>query len=312
MFSFDQTSYTFNGKEIEKEDFTINFIQKLKDLTIVSPQVTVDIKDPLDVVGGLDSFNVTKTSREREFMKVANIIRQYFNEFADEYNAESTSETLLFTVDGDIVISAQATVPEEKENGSIETSSKPTVNDEYPEFTPSIPSLNNKQYNEFIKLCNETVSFLEDYGEIGQKREWMLSKTDANNVAKVVFAPLRAWDYVGPECKMTSEDYKLLKSNLVQISIDNACAKLGEHSWNGIFERIKSLKTKWVKFTGTNNSFVAKIKTTVLDKKSKEKLGTVMLTLSITVDTYSDVVADLYKGFLPVFKSNISYNIIAR
>lgn len=312
MFSFSQSSFKINGKEVDENNFSSLLIDELKTLTLNSQQVTVVIEDPAKILDNTDKIILTKSSREREFLKVSSVVRRYISELADDYNAESTNETVLFTVDGDTVISAESSVPEETNEPEKQIKNRVVdVTDEYPEVSPNIPTLNNKQYNEFINLCNETVSFLEDYGEIGQKREWMLSKTDANNVAKVIFAPIRAWDYVGPECKMTKEDFELIKSNLVQISKDNSCAKLGEHSWGAVFERIKTLKTKWVKFNHTGSSFVAKIKTKVIDKKSKEPIGIIIVTLSVTVQPNA-IIPNETKGFLQVLDSNISYNIIAR
>lgn len=310
MFSFDQTTYKLNGKELEKDEFVNNFVNKIKDVTSLAPQLKFDVDDPLNILNNTDSFILTKNSRERDFARVSGIIRQYLNEFADDYNAETTQNTISFTVDDDCVLYGYSEELPKKDDVVTQKATKPDIKDEYPEIEPNIPSLSNKQYNEFIKLCNETVSFLSDYGEIGQKREFMLTKNDTNNVAKVVFAPMRAWDYVGTECKMTEDDFNLLKSNLVQLNVENGCARLGSIGWNYVFERMKSLKTKNIKFSGNENNFVSKIKTTVLNKKTKSKLGTIILTLSISVN--KNVISNEEKGMLPVLDSYISYNIIAR
>lgn len=306
-FSITEPEYYINNVECSEDKFIPECLKQLRELISVSDSVDCEASEGVD-----NLFTMNKSSGFRSFRNVENLLTNVIEELYERYDLvvnKNSDLSVIVTNDGEEVTVFKAkgnVVVQQTSDNQSQKIDVGTVED----LDVNIPVLTNKAYNSFVNLCNETQQFLVDYSEIGQKTSWSLKKTDVNAVAKAVFSPIRSWDSVGDVCKMKKEEFDLLKSNLVQFSVDNACAKLSEYKWSEIFDWLKDRKTNCIKFSQTNDSFIAKIRTNVIDSK-KNRLGTIIVTTSIVVDE-SRTIPDTTKGRLQVHPSNISFNIIAR
>lgn len=304
LFELNISTFFLNERSIDEKEFIPTAIKQIKSLTASNDSVDVTFNDKTKKFDRLSPFS--------DYKLIEKALKEFVEENYTEYDITSDKNTVnvyaLDDDDNDIVflnaIGQAREIQQNNQDSIVQT-------DDVVDVDAHIPTLTNKSYTSFVDLCSEAREFLNDYGEIGKLRTWMLKKTNVNAIAKAIFAPIKAWDYVGVECKMTQEDFNAIKTNLVQYSIDNACVSLGEFSWNDVFDWIRERKTNAVKCTGSGDNFVAKIRTTVFDKKTKQKLGIIIATLSIVVDRMHQV-QDLQRGNLPVLESNISFNLIAR
>lgn len=296
--------YYINDKDVSEEVFISETMKEINKLVTKYDVVHVKLKN--------DDIDLTKTSSFKEKNTIKKQIQDFIDKTYLEYDTKTeNNELLVYAYD-------------RNENGikllecTAEMIQRPKVDDDQSvkfdygnieDKDAIIPTLSHKTYSSFVALCNETKDFLYDYAEIGKKNKDELNKNNINAIGKAIFAPIKAWDSVGTECKMKKEDFELLKANLVQYSIENACVDLGSYSWKDVFAWMADRKTKSINSNSSNNMFVAKIKTKVIDSK-KQKLGTIIVILSIFVDESS--YEQEKRGELNVLTSNISFNVIAR
>lgn len=299
---FDISSYFINDKDVSDKEFVDTVLSKLKNLITRNDSVEVTVDN--------EKLNLTKSSSFRDHKAISNKINDFIDIYPEYSLEDGTNGFDVYAIDNDDNSLDLMNVIGKKSEVVNSTDSSIVDVEDVVDVTALIPTLTNKSYNAFIDICMTTKDFLSDYKEIGQLHSFLFKKTTVNSIAKAIFAPIKAWDYVGAECKMKKEEFDLLKSNLVQFSEDDVCVDLGSYSWIDVFNWMKERRTVATKFIVKNNSFVAKIKTNVIDVKTKQSIGKIIVTLSVVVD--ESVKLNKKIGELSCYKSNISINMIAR
>lgn len=313
FISYVESEFYVNKKEVDDVEFSSSITKGIQKLQSTAP---VDVT--FDKNGEIVTISLFKERGSSKLNEIRKLLNSYIDLNYDKYEAE-IDNTSVFVSCISYVSDVEETIlnAEQQEVSDVVSSfTKPDVEDVEELESTLLPTLSNKAYISFEKTCEAVDEFLYDYQGVAHLWRETIKQSDLNKVASAIIAPVQCWDKLGGAIKMTKEDFLMLKRNLVRLSISDRCLALAWNStggWENIFDRLQKYKLPNTKITRKGlDQFLTKTKVDVIDKNTKEVLGTATLIFSCIVRSVLNRTPENMIGNFVKMKSNISYDLVVK